>query len=42
VGGLPVQFLQNPQAVQPGSLMPQLGVTRTEARHIAAFLYTLQ
>lgn len=37
-----VRFLQNPPAVKPGTLMPALGISEDEARHMAAFMYTLQ
>lgn len=47
-GGIPnlpdelIRWLDNPQAVKPGSPMPDLGVSPAEARHMAAYLYTLQ
>ena len=47
-GGIPnqpenmIRFLQNPPAVKPGTLMPALGISEAEARHMAAFMYTLQ
>ena len=47
-GGIPnqpenmVRFLQNPPAVKPGTLMPALGISEEEARHMAAFMYTLR
>ena len=34
-----INYLQDPQGVEPGTLMPNLGVTEDEARDIAAFLY---
>ena len=37
-----VRFLQNPPAVKPGTLMPALGISEQEARHMAAFMYTLK
>lgn len=37
-----VQWLVNPPAMKPGTMMPNLGVSETEARHMAAWLYTLQ
>lgn len=37
-----VFWLQQPQAVKPGTAMPNLGIQEAEARHIAAFLYTLR
>jgi cytochrome c2 len=36
------KWLQNPQAMDPNSTMPNLGVTPTDARDIAAFLFTLK
>ncbi|MFW6079086.1 MAG: c-type cytochrome [Gemmatimonadota bacterium] len=36
-----VRWLREPDAVEPGTAMPDLGLTETEARDIAAFLYTL-
>lgn len=47
-GGIPniapnlVRWLDNPQAVKPGTAMPDLGVSPDEARHMAAYLYTLR
>jgi cytochrome c2 len=47
-GGIPntadnlVRWLDNPQAMKPGSAMPDLGVSPEEARHMAAYLYTLR
>jgi cytochrome c1 len=37
-----IRWLDDPQAIEPGTAMPDLGVTETEARHIAAYLYTLR
>ena len=37
-----IRFLQNPPAVKPGTLMPALGISDDEARHMAAFMYTLR
>lgn len=36
-----VAWIVNPQAIEPGTVMPNLGVTADEALDIAAFLYTL-
>jgi cytochrome c2 len=36
-----VAWLRDPQAISPGSAMPNLGLTEAEARDAAAFLYTL-
>lgn len=47
-GGIPnvpeelMRWLDNPQAMKPGSPMPDLGVSPAEARHMAAYLYTLR
>jgi cytochrome c len=35
-------WLVHPAAVKPGTSMPDLGVSPGEARHMAAYLYTLQ
>ena len=37
-----VRWLSNPPAMKPGTLMPDMGVSPADARHIAAYLYTLQ
>lgn len=37
-----VRWLRDPPAMKPGTKMPALGITETEARHMAAFLYTLR
>jgi cytochrome c len=34
-------WIQSPRAVDPGTVMPDLAVSRTEARDIAAYLYSL-
>jgi len=36
-----VAWIVNPQAIEPGTAMPNLGMSEEEARHIAAYLYTL-
>ncbi len=36
-----VAWIMNPQRFEPGTAMPTLGVNEDEARHIAAYLYTL-
>lgn len=47
-GGIPntpqnlARWLDNPQAVKPGTAMPDLGVSPEEARHMAAYLLTLK
>jgi len=35
------RWINNPQAVEPGTVMPNLGVTEEEARNIAAYLESL-
>lgn len=35
-----LRWLQDPQDVEPGTLMPDVGVTPTDARDIAAYLYS--
>jgi cytochrome c len=37
-----VKWIQHPQQVEPGTAMPEMHVTDTDARDIAAFLYTLR
>lgn len=34
-------WLRDPQAVVPGNAMPDMGLSETQARHITAYLYTL-
>jgi cytochrome c2 len=47
-GGIPntadnlTRWLDNPPAMKPGTGMPDLGVSPQEARHMAAYLFTLQ
>jgi cytochrome c len=36
-----VRWLMDPQSVEPGTAMPNLGVTEDQARDIAAYLFTL-
>ncbi|MBE2270479.1 MAG: c-type cytochrome [Anaerolinea sp.] len=36
-----IAWIVNPQAIEPGTAMPNLGMSEEEARHIAAYLYTL-
>lgn len=35
------RWISNPQAVEPGTAMPNLGVDAIDAQDIAAYLYTL-
>lgn len=37
-----VRWIQNPQAVDELTAMPNLGVTESDSRDIAAYLYTLR
>jgi cytochrome c2 len=37
-----IRWIQDPQAVEPGTAMPDLGVVPIVARDMAAYLYTLQ
>lgn len=37
-----VQWLRHPQQMVPGSGMPEQGMTETDARDLAAYLYTLR
>ncbi|WP_229518587.1 cytochrome c family protein [Massilia sp. PAMC28688] len=37
-----VQWLVNPPAMKPGTMMPNLGVSEAEARHMAAYLYSAE
>jgi len=34
-----IKWIQVPQQIEPGTAMPNLGVTQDEARDIAAYLY---
>lgn len=34
-------WLQDPQAIEPGTAMPDMGVTQQDARDMGAYLYTL-
>lgn len=34
-----IKYLQDPQKIEPGTIMPNLGITKDEARDIAAYLY---
>jgi cytochrome c2 len=37
-----VRWLRNPNQIEPGTAMPNLGLTERQARDVAAYLYTLQ
>ncbi len=36
-----MRWIMDPQAIEPGTAMPNMGVTEEEARHMAAYLYTI-
>lgn len=36
-----IRWLMDPQSVEPGTAMPDLGITEPEARDMAAYLYSL-
>jgi cytochrome c1 len=36
------RWIMDPQGVEPGTAMPNLGVTATDAQDIAAYLFTLK
>ena len=38
----PMRILQDPKGVDAKTAMPNTGVTPSDARHIAAYLYTLK
>ena len=37
-----MQWIQSPQSIEPKTVMPALGVNESQARDIAAYLYTLR
>jgi hypothetical protein len=37
-----MRWIENPQGLDSLTVMPTLGVTRKESRHMAAYLYTLR
>lgn len=37
-----VQWIEAPQSIEPATAMPNLGVSESQARDIAAYLYTLR
>lgn len=47
-GGLPntpdnlQRWIRNPQAIKPGSVMPNMGIGTRDARDMSAYLYTLR
>ena len=36
------RWIHDPQSIEPNTAMPNLGLTKDEARDVAAYLYTLQ
>ncbi len=36
-----VAWIQNPQAMKPGTIMPNTGISEEDARNVAQYLYTL-
>ncbi len=37
-----VRWLRSPKSVEPGTAMPELGLSEQDARDVAAYLYTLR
>jgi len=37
-----IQWIRSPRSIEPGTAMPDLGVSEQEARDMAAYLYTLR
>lgn len=37
-----IRWIRDPQSIQPGTAMPELGVTEQDGKDIAAYLYTLR
>jgi cytochrome c len=37
-----VQWIRSPKSIEPGTAMPELGLSEQEARDVAAYLYTLR
>jgi cytochrome c2 len=37
-----LRWIEDPQSIERGTAMPNMGVSDPEARHIAAYLYTLR
>ena len=36
------RWIRDPQQIEPGTAMPNLGISERQAHHIAAYLYTLR
>ncbi|MGF9757963.1 c-type cytochrome [Microvirga sp. 0TCS3.31] len=37
-----IQWIEDPRSLDPKTAMPRTGISRAEARHVAAYLYTLR
>lgn len=37
-----IRWIQDPQTIRPGSAMPTIGVSESDARNIAGYLYSLE
>jgi len=37
-----IQWIEDPHSIDPKTAMPVTGISRAEARHVAAYLYTLR
>jgi cytochrome c2 len=37
-----IRWIENPRSIDPKTAMPITGISRAEARHVAAYLYTLR
>jgi len=37
-----IQWIENPRSIDPKTAMPMTGISLAEARHVAAYLYTLR
>ena len=40
--GTLIQWIENPRSIAPKTAMPVTGISQAEARHVAAYLYTLR
>jgi cytochrome c2 len=37
-----IQWIENPRSIDPKTAMPMTGISHKDARHVAAYLYTLR
>jgi len=37
-----IRWIQDPKSIEPGTAMPDLGLSEQQARNVAAYLYTLR